>query len=169
MDIRATDYAQIPDMKQRIYIETSIPSSYHTLRADEESRTVMNWTRRWWSEIAPNFTLVTGPPVIAELRQGACAAATEQRLSLLNDAELLDTTDHVREVANIYIKKRVMPKDPNGDALHLALASAHRVDVLLTWNCQHLANPNKMEHIRRVNHELGLPMPLLMTPLNYLS
>nr|VFK32645.1 MAG: Predicted nucleic acid-binding protein, contains PIN domain [Candidatus Kentron sp. MB]VFK35353.1 MAG: Predicted nucleic acid-binding protein, contains PIN domain [Candidatus Kentron sp. MB]VFK77240.1 MAG: Predicted nucleic acid-binding protein, contains PIN domain [Candidatus Kentron sp. MB] len=156
-------------MKQRIYIETTIPSFYYTLRTDEESRTVMNWTRRWWSEIAPNFTLVTGPPVIAELRKGACAAATEQRLSLLNDAELLNTTDHIDEVVNIYMKKLLMPNDPSGDAVHLALASVHRVEALLTWNCRHLANPNKMEHIRRVNHELGLPTPLLMTPLNYLS
>ncbi len=62
-----------------------------------------------------------------------------------------------------------MPNDPGGDALHLALASVHRVNVLLTWNCQHLANPSKMEHIRLVNYELGLPMPLLTTPLNYLS
>ncbi len=62
-----------------------------------------------------------------------------------------------------------MPKNPTGDALHLALASFHKVDVLLTWNCRHLANPNKMEHIRLVNYELALPMPLLTTPMNYLS
>ena len=58
---------------------------------------------------------------------------------------------------------------PTGDALHLALASFHRVDVLWTWNCLHLANPNETDHIRLVNYELGLPTPLLTTPLNYLG
>ena len=43
------------------------------------------------------------------------------------------------------------------------------LDVLLTWNCKHLANPNKFGHIDRVNDELGLTTPLLTTPLNYLS
>jgi hypothetical protein len=62
-----------------------------------------------------------------------------------------------------------MPRDPSGDALHMALATFHRVDVLLTWNCLHLANPNKMEHLRLVNYELGLPTPVVTTPLNYLS
>jgi hypothetical protein len=62
-----------------------------------------------------------------------------------------------------------MPQDPAGDALHLALASYYRVDVLLTWNCLHIANPNKMDHIRLVNFELGLPMPLLTTPMNFVS
>ena len=62
-----------------------------------------------------------------------------------------------------------MPQDAAGDALHLALASFYAIDVLLTWNCKHLANPNKFGDIERVNRELGLPVPLLTTPLNYLS
>jgi hypothetical protein len=78
-------------------------------------------------------------------------------------------TRRVEDVAQIYVERLVMPSDPGGDALHLALAVVHRVDVLLTWNCRRLANPSKMEHLRVVNYELGLPMPLLTTPLNYLS
>ncbi len=49
-----------------------------------------------------------------------------------------------------------MPNDPLGDALHLAIASYHKCDFLLTWNCRHLANANKFGHIRRVNVMLGL-------------
>ena len=82
---------------------------------------------------------------------------------------ILEISNEVREIVRIYIHRLVMPNDPTGDALHLALASHYRVDVLLTWNCQHLANPNKMEHIRLVNYELGLPMPVLTTPLNYVG
>nr|VFK15780.1 MAG: AMP-binding enzyme [Candidatus Kentron sp. LPFa]VFK31508.1 MAG: AMP-binding enzyme [Candidatus Kentron sp. LPFa] len=110
----------------------------------------------------------TGTAVIAELRRGT-GETVEQRLSLLNNVELLKVTSYIDDIANIYIKKRLMPNDPNGDALHLAVASVYRVDVLLTWNCKHLANPSKMEHIRAVNYGLGLPMLLLTTPLNYLS
>ena len=62
-----------------------------------------------------------------------------------------------------------MPRDAGGDALHLALASYYGLDVLLTWNCRHLANPNKFGHIESVNTELGLSVPLLTTPLNCLS
>ena len=62
-----------------------------------------------------------------------------------------------------------MPNDPAGDALHLALASIHKIDVMLTWNCRHLANPNKLEHIRLINFGLGLPVPTIATPLNFLG
>lgn len=55
------------------------------------------------------------------------------------------------------------------DALHLALASYHRCDFLVTWNCKHLANANKFGHIRRVNTLLGLFNPALVTPLELLG
>jgi hypothetical protein len=61
-----------------------------------------------------------------------------------------------------------MPDDPRGDALHLALASYNRCDFLLTWNCRHLANANKFEHIHRVNLQLGLFNPILTTPFDML-
>ena len=88
---------------------------------------------------------------------------------MLNGVELLDITEEALELTELYIEKLVMPNDPAGDALHLALASIHKIDVLLTWNCRHLANPNKLEHIRLINFGLGLPVPMIVTPLNFLG
>jgi len=62
-----------------------------------------------------------------------------------------------------------MPADPVGDALHLAVASNHKCDFILTWNCRHLANANKFARIRRVNGMLGLFVPSLVTPLELLG
>ena len=36
-------------------------------------------------------------------------------------------------------------------------------------NCAHLANANKFEHIRHINHVLGLYVPTLTTPLELLK
>jgi len=62
-----------------------------------------------------------------------------------------------------------MPAEPLGDALHLALASYHRSDFLVTQDCRHLANANKSGHIRRVNAALGLYDPSLVTLLELLG
>jgi hypothetical protein len=40
---------------------------------------------------------------------------------------------------------------------------------LLTWNCRHLANASKFDHIRFVNSELGLFCPILTTPVELLG
>lgn len=155
-------------MSIRVYIETTIPSFYHTLRTDAESVARMHWTRQWWAEYGSQFELFTCPAVILELQQGS-TEKTAERLELISGLELLDINDAVEQIVATYIERHVMPNDPGGDALHLAIASYYRLDVLLTWNCRHLANPNKAEHIRVVNRELGLPMPLLTTPLNYVG
>ena len=150
-----------------VYIETTVPSFYYTARTDPESVARMHWTRQWWNNYAATFTLVTSAVVIDELRRGS-SDKTRERLALLDGMIILPVTDEIVEIAQIYIDKLVMPKAP-GDALHLAIASYHKVDALLTWNCQHLANANKLNHIRRVNFEMGLSTPILTTPLNYLG
>ena len=75
----------------------------------------------------------------------------------------------IADIVEAYIQHRLMPADPLGDALHLAIASYHKCDFLVTWNCRHLANANKFSHLRRLNTILGLFVPALVTPLELLG
>lgn len=155
-------------MQKRIYIDTSIPSNYYTLRTDEISVARKQRTRQWWSEYAGQSNLVSSAITILELRRGT-SEATSIRLDLLKFVEMLPITGEIARISQIYIQGMVMPEDPSGDALHLAIASFHEVDAILTWNCKHLANPNKIDFIRQINQKLGLHTPQLMTPLDYLG
>lgn len=155
-------------MQKRIYIETTIPSSYYTLRTDEESLIRQKLTRQWWDEYTNQFILTSSTVVVQELRRGS-EQITLKRISLLEGAELFDPTLEISQIAQIYMERLIMPQEPQGDALHLAIASFYRVDILLTWNCTHLANPNKFDFITRINRELGLTTPELKTPHDYLG
>ena len=155
-------------MLKRIYIETTIPSAYYTLRTDEDSLTRQRLTRQWWAEYADRFVFTSSAVVLAELTSGR-SEATQARLDLLEDIELLPITNRIEQIEQRYIEKLAMPKNRDGDAQHLAIASFHEVDALLTWNLAHIANPNKLNFITRINQELGLRTPKLMTPLNYLG
>lgn len=84
---------------------------------------------------------------------------------MLADIPLLPVDERLVEVTEAYVKALLMPRDPTGDALHLAYASLYSCQFLRTWNCRHLANPRKAEPIRRVNDLLGLPSPCIVTPL----
>ena len=155
-------------MRARVYIETSIPSFYYEVRQEPEMVARCLWTRYWWDHERENYELVTSEAVIVELRRGDYSSKA-QTLALIEPLPLLDVEDPVAEIIKIYIARQVMPRDPTGDALHLALASYHRCDYLLTWNCVNLANANKFPHIRRVNAILGLFTPDLVTPLELLG
>ena len=70
----------------------------------------------------------------------------------------------VGEIVAAYLQHQLMPRDAAGDARHLALATFHGCAIFATWNCRHIANANKQEHIRRVNSSLGFATPVLTTP-----
>ena len=153
---------------KRIYIDTSIPSAYYTLRTDEGSFARQRITRQWWDKYANSFILTSSPAVIEELSDGT-SKKTQDRIALVENLEILPITAEIRQITQIYIHRLIMPQDPSGDALHLAIASFHGMDALLTWNRSHIANANKIPFIQRINRELGLATPDLTTPLNYLG
>lgn len=156
------------ETQYRVYIETTIPSFYYTLRRDLESRAMQSWSRKWWKEYADQFTLVSSIVVINELSDGT-SEKTQDRINLVKDLEMLSVTTEIDQIAQTYIDRLIMPQDMFGDAHHVALASFYNVDALLTWNYKHIANLNKIYRIRQINQELGLPTPELATPLNYLG
>ena len=149
-------------------METSIPSFYFEARPEPEMVARREWTRAWWEKALGADELVTSLAVLEELSRGAFAAR-DDCLALMSGLPILAVDTSVVEIVQAYIRHSVMPADAAGDALHLALASYHRCDFLVTWNCRHLANANKFAHIRRVNGLLGLLTPALVTPLELLG
>ena len=154
--------------KPRAYVETTIPSFCHTTRSGVAALARREWTRRWWELARARYDLVTSEAVIDELREGEYPSR-EAALALVVGLPILEITEAVAEIVAAYVRHRLMPAEPAGDALHLALASYHKCEFLVTWNCQHLANANKYGHLRLVNGLLGLYVPVLATPLELLG
>ena len=153
----------------RIYIETTVISFYFNARPEPEMEAAKNWTRRWLDAVLlTSDELVTSVAVETELNAGDFPHKSDM-IELASRFPLLDINDAVIEAVEAYIANHVMPSDPGGDAFHLASASFHRCDFLVTWNCQHIANANKFGHIRRVNGMLGSGKPALVTPLELLN
>jgi PIN domain len=154
--------------KPRIYVETTIPSFYHDVRTEPDIVVRREWTRQWWADAVDLYELVTSPAVLDELAAGLPEYGAP-RLALVRGLPLVSVEPAISEIVATYVRHKLMPGDPGGDALHLALASYHKCDFLVTWNCQHLANANKFGHIRRVNTMLGLFVPAVVTPLELLG
>jgi predicted nucleic acid-binding protein len=125
-------------------------------------------TRRWWELALRSCELVTSDTVREELARGT-SVHVAPRLRLLDPFRVLEARTPVLDTAAIYIAQKLMPADPLGDALHLALSSHHKCDVLLTWNYLHLANRTKLDRIKRLNDRLGLFVPKILTPRDMLE
>lgn len=152
-----------------VYVETTIPSFYTERRTDIGVAARRNWTREWWAKPEAGRRLVTSAVVFEELERIPDAVRRAESLALVGSLEQLDFTEEIAEIADVYVHHKLMPAEAMGDADHLALASFYSCDMLVTWNCRHLANANKAGHIRRVNALLGFRTPMLVTPLELLE
>ena len=109
-------------MKKRVYIETSVVGAYFEDRTDVVSAAQRYWTRRWWDEEKAAYDICCSEAVLDELGHPDYPHSQEA-LELAANIALLTTEDAVSDVAKVYVQKGLMPRDPVGDALHLALAS----------------------------------------------
>ena len=155
-------------MAKKVYIETSIPSFYYETRPEPEMVARRNWTRDWWDHHSHQYELVTSEAVFEELNEGEYPIKKDA-IGLIKNLPVLAADRPVIEIVNAYVVNKAMPKNPTGDALHLALATYHKCDFLLTWNCNHLANANKFVHLSAVNALLGYLTPQLTTPLGMIG
>jgi len=151
-------------MKATVYLETSVVSYLTALPSrDLIVAAHQQVTHEWWRLQRPKFDLVISPYVLMEAAKGDPQMIT-RRLAVLSGIPVLEETPGLLQLARKYCEALHLPKSKSLDAFHLAAASWHRVDYLLTWNCRHIASVQIRRALLAANLPLGLPIPGLCTP-----
>ena len=89
---------------------------------------------------------------------------TERRLELMDGITVLDLTPAAEALAGRILHSGLLPATADGDAAHIALATVHKLDILLTWNCRHIANASIVGRLRRLAETQGHTLPEIYTP-----
>jgi len=149
---------------KRVYIETTIPSYL----AAWPSRDLLQAARQqithdWWNNQRQNYDLCISQTVLDEAAAGDADAA-KRRLPFLENLPLLDLTEAVNDVAKAIMDSGLLPQKATRDAIHIAVSSVHGIDILLTWNCRHIANAGIMKELGEIVARSGYEMPILCTP-----
>ncbi|MEP6664518.1 MAG: type II toxin-antitoxin system VapC family toxin [Verrucomicrobiota bacterium] len=148
----------------RIYIESTIPSYVVARPARDLLQAARQQiTRDWWDLQREKHELFTSQVVLDEIAFGENAMA-QLRLELLQGVPLLQVTDDVKEFARKILSSGLLPKTADRDAAHIALASAYKMDILLSWNCRHIANAAIQARLRKLADADGLTLPVICTP-----
>ena len=85
-------------------------------------------------------------------------------LNLIKPLERLELADEVAILAEGYIERGIFHRKYIADALHVAIASFHKIDYLVTWNFGHIANVRKQARLRMFNTAAGFFSPQIVTP-----
>jgi predicted nucleic acid-binding protein len=146
-------------MKQSLYLETSVIGAY--LDNGEPFR--RDLTIRWWEHELHEYRPFITPLVQRELERVSEPHRTGY-LKLIKPLDQLEMVDEAAILAEGYISRGIFSRKYIADALHVALASCHKIDYLVTWNFGHLASVRKQARIRLFNAAAGFFVPMIVTP-----
>ena len=151
-------------MNPTVYIETSI-ISYLTARTSKDLilATHQQLTLEWWQDVRPLVDCSVSPFVIQEISRGDRSAA-QKRLDAISDLPVLGGNPEIQALSQTYFTKIGLPEKARLDATHLAAATWHEMDYLLSWNCKHIVTGRVQKTITEINHFLELKTPILCTP-----
>jgi len=156
-------------MSETVYIETSI-LGYLTARPSRDIVVAANMeiTRQWWETRRSYFQLYSSQAVVKETSQGDVAIAS-QRLEILRNLALLELNQSVLDLAENFLGRSNLPAKADVDAVHIAAATIHGMDYLLTWNCKHIANAQMQRKLAEISFDFGYELPILCTPYELLG
>ena len=157
-------YDKLSAMKKKLYLETTVPS-YLAARPSSDLIVAghQQITRHWWERRKNDFEVYISQFVVDEAGSGDKEAA-QRRLEIIEEFGLLDITGEVTDLAEAIIKKGALPAKSATDAAHIAVASVHSMDFLMTWNCAHIANAEIFFAVSDVCKSQGFECPIICTP-----
>jgi len=145
----------------KLYIDTSVYSAMH----DEDPLRVQK-TKALFNLIGleQNWTVFVSDVLMRELSKSKNALQVFQSfVPVKKRVETIPQFD-IMHLADMYIKRLVLPAKSKADALHIAYATLYEADMLITWNMKHMAKETKKDGINLVNQEFGHKLIRIIKP-----
>ena len=150
-------------MRTKVYVETSVVSYLTSAPSrDLVMAAHQHVTREWWRR-RERFDLFVSEAVTEEAAAGNPEAAA-RRMDALQGVQVLVVDVAVVALARRLIASGAVPPKAARDAVHIGAAAVHGLDVVLTWNCAHIANAAARGKIAQVCRARGYEPPVLCTP-----
>jgi hypothetical protein len=108
------------------------------------------------------------PKIFDEVAKGDAEIALK-RLEILDELPLVELNRAVRNLAAQFLIRSNLPAKASDDAVHIAAATVHGLDYLLTWNCKHIANAQIQRKLAAISLDLGYELPIICTPYELLG
>jgi hypothetical protein len=109
---------------------------------------------------------VISPVVDDEINtDGTPAAVISEYENLLEYCEIAKVTEEALELQSAYLREKILTPQWEDDALHVALATVHSCDIIVSWNFKHIVNFQKIPLYNAVNRLLGYDEIQIYSPL----
>ncbi len=145
-------------MRLRVYADTSVLGGCEDEEFREPSRRLLDAFQRG------ELTLVLSDLTIRELETAPDQVRNAVGRVPSAYVEVLALSPEAEHLAAAYIADGAVGAGMRADALHIALATVARVDVLVSWNFKHIVNLKRIHAYNAVNLKKGYPLLEIRTP-----
>jgi predicted nucleic acid-binding protein len=112
------------------------------------------------------FSLVISPVVDDEINtRGTPKAVITEYEKLLEYCEVAKVTEEALELQSAYLREKILSPQWEDDALHVALATVHSCDIIVSWNFKHIVNFQKIPLYNAVNKLFGYNEIQIYSPM----
>ncbi|MFH0948032.1 MAG: type II toxin-antitoxin system VapC family toxin [Elusimicrobiota bacterium] len=133
--------------KETLYLDTSVPSAYY----DERDKIIQKETIYFFHKKLKNYEIYISEITIKELQRTKDPARREKLLALVEGITILPVVEEAEELADLYIKNRIIPVKYRADALHIAIVTLHDISLLVSWNFDHLVKYKTRQMVTETN------------------
>ncbi len=144
----------------KLYLDTSIPSFLFAADAPDKQKITELLFK---PEVRNQYEFYISGVVVREVER-APASLRERLFDALEDAAILELTEEIENLAQAYLKANVLPKKSEEDARHVAVATVHNLDAVVSWNFKHLVNLRRIRLINLINEEMGYKHIEIVSP-----
>lgn len=81
--------------------------------------------------------------------------------------EYLDITEEAVDLSMTYITEILVGQTSYADCLHIALATIHRADYLVSWNFKHIVNIQRIQGYNSINIKYGYKQLEIRSPREF--
>lgn len=148
-------------MKHRLYIDTSVFGGHYDVEFAEF--TVPLFERLNNGEFVLLFSTIT-----QEELETAPQKVRDLVTSIkIENTEFLEADEDAVDLAAEYIAERVVGQTSFADCVHIALATIHRADYLISWNFKHIVNVQRIRGYNAINIKNGYPQLEIRSPRDF--
>ena len=145
-------------MKLKLYVDTSVFGGYFDDEFEEFTKPLFDKIQKG------DFKLLFSAVTQDELENAPLQVKELVKHLKVEFTEFIEATDEAVELASQYILEKVVGQTSYADCLHIALATIHRVDFLISWNFKHIVNVQRIMGYNSVNIKNGYKQLEIRSP-----
>lgn len=137
--------------KIKLYLDTSVPNAYF----DEKNSHRQEITRQFWLQLK-EYQVFISNLVIREMKATGDEKLRGNLINLVKDFESLSTkSEEIKILSEEYVSRRIIPVKHIEDAVHIAVVTVNSIDILVSWNFEHIVKLKTKREVNAVNVLLG--------------